>query len=81
MGHKRIVNWLNFINFLKNESKRIKDKIYNNDTKNIKYSQKKENLEMKNTIKTNVLKKNLKRKIILLNGLNIKLILVSMIPF
>ena len=41
LGENRIVNWFNFVNFLKNESKRIKSKLYSNDAQNIKFSQKK----------------------------------------
>ena len=46
LGKKRIINWYNFIIFLKNESKRIKDKIYTFDKQNIKYQQKKQNFDI-----------------------------------
>ena len=45
LGENRYVNWFNFVNFLKNESKRIKNKLYINDTQNIRYSEKKVNLD------------------------------------
>ena len=47
LGENRIVNWFNFINFLKNESKIIKEKIYKHDTQNIRFSQKKSKFNYK----------------------------------
>ena len=48
LGKKRIVNWYNFIIFLKNESKRIKDKIYTFDKQNININKKKQNFDILN---------------------------------
>ena len=65
---KRIVNWYNFIIFLKNESKRIKDKIYTFDKQNININKKKQNFDILNIKLIMIIMKILKMIIIRLIG-------------
>ena len=68
LGKKRIVNWYNFIIFLKNESKRIKDKIYTFDKQNININKKKQNFDILNIKLIMIIMKLLKMIIIRLIG-------------
>ena len=50
LGKKRIINWVNFIHFLKNESNRSVDKLLSSSNYNKVYFEKKKKMLIKNLI-------------------------------